>query len=211
MQKTIRRRPPVQPVEFQAAIHPLLQRIYSARGVQHESELQYQLANLHKPNFKGMADAVSLLADAVVAQAKIIIVGDFDADGATSSALAVLALRAMGLPTVDFLVPNRFEYGYGLTPEIVAVAAGRKPHLLITVDNGIASVDGVAAANRLGIDVLVTDHHLPGAALPDAQCIVNPNQSGCGFPSRHIAGVSVMFYVLLALRQELRRRNGDAA
>ncbi|HEY0892780.1 MAG TPA: single-stranded-DNA-specific exonuclease RecJ [Cellvibrio sp.] len=205
MQKTIRRRDSVQPVEFQTAIHPLLQRIYSARGVQHERELQYQLANLHKPNFKGLAEAVSLLADAVVAQAKIIIVGDFDADGATSSALAVLALRAMGLHNVDFLVPNRFEYGYGLTPEIVAVAAAQQPDVIITVDNGISSIDGVLAARELGIAVIVTDHHLPGSELPEADAIVNPNQPGCEFPSKNLAGVGVIFYVMNALRAELRQ------
>ena len=205
MQKTIRRRAPVQPVEFQTAIHPLLQRIYSARGVQHERELQYQLANLHKPNFKGMAEAVSLLADAVVAQAKIIVVGDFDADGATSSALAVLALRAMGLPNVDFLVPNRFEYGYGLTPEIVAVAAAQQPDIIITVDNGISSIEGVEAAREFGIAVIVTDHHLPGAYLPNADAIVNPNQPRCEFPSKNLAGVGVIFYVMNALRAELRQ------
>nr|ACY24787.1 RecJ single-stranded-DNA-specific exonuclease [uncultured organism] len=205
MQKTIRRRDPAQPVEFQTAIHPLLQRIYSARGVQHERELQYQLANLHKPNFKGLAEAVSLLADAVVAQAKIIIVGDFDADGATSSALAVLALRAMGLHNVDFLVPNRFEYGYGLTPEIVAVAAAQQPDVIITVDNGISSIEGVLAARELGIAVIVTDHHLPGSELPEADAIVNPNQPGCEFPSKHLAGVGVIFYVMNALRAELRQ------
>lgn len=205
MQKTIRRRDSVKPVEFQMAIHPLLQRIYSARGVQHERELQYQLANLHKPNFKGLDEAVSLLADAVVAQAKIIIVGDFDADGATSSALAVLALRAMGLPNVDFLVPNRFEYGYGLTPEIVAVAAAQQPDIIITVDNGISSIEGVEAAREFGIAVIVTDHHLPGAYLPNADAIVNPNQPGCEFPSKNLAGVGVIFYVMNALRAELRQ------
>ena len=205
MQKTIRRRTSAQPVEFQTAIHPLLQRIYSARGVQHERELQYQLANLHKPNFKGLPEAVSLLADAVVAQAKIIIVGDFDADGATSSALAVLALRAMGLSNVDFLVPNRFEYGYGLTPEIVAVAAAQQPDIIITVDNGISSIEGVEAARELGIAVIVTDHHLPGAYLPNADAIVNPNQPGCEFPSKNLAGVGVIFYVMNALRAELRQ------
>jgi single-stranded-DNA-specific exonuclease len=205
MQKNIRRRDSVQPVEFQTAIHPLLQRIYSARGVQHERELQYQLANLHKPNFKGLDEAVSLLADAVVAQAKIIIVGDFDADGATSSALAVLALRAMGLHNVDFLVPNRFEYGYGLTPEIVAVAAAQQPDVIITVDNGISSIDGVLAARELGIAVIVTDHHLPGSELPEADAIVNPNQPGCEFPSKNLAGVGVIFYVMNALRAELRQ------
>ncbi len=205
MQKTIRRRTSAQPVEFQTAIHPLLQRIYSARGVQHERELQYQLVNLLKPNFKGLPEAVSLLADAVVAQAKIIIVGDFDADGATSSALAVLALRAMGLSNVDFLVPNRFEYGYGLTPEIVAVAAAQQPDIIITVDNGISSIEGVEAARELGIAVIVTDHHLPGAYLPNADAIVNPNQPGCEFPSKNLAGVGVIFYVMNALRAELRQ------
>lgn len=205
MQKTIRRRDSVRPVNFQTAIHPLLQRIYSTRGVQHERELQYQLANLHKPNFKGLDEAVSLLADAVVAQAKIIIVGDFDADGATSSALAVLALRAMGLSNVDFLVPNRFEYGYGLTPEIVAVAAAQQPDIIITVDNGISSIEGVEAAREFGIAVIVTDHHLPSTYLPNADAIVNPNQPGCEFPSKNLAGVGVIFYVMNALRTELRQ------
>ena len=205
MQKTIRRRDPVESVEFQTLIHPLLQRIYSGRGVLHERELQYQLANLYKPNFKGLPEAVSLLADAVVAQAKVIIVGDFDADGATSSALAVLALRSMGLPNVDFLVPNRFEYGYGLTPEIVAVAAAQQPDIIITVDNGISSIEGVEAAHELGIAVIVTDHHLPGAQLPEADAIVNPNQPGCEFPSKNLAGVGVIFYVMNALRGELRQ------
>jgi single-stranded-DNA-specific exonuclease len=205
MQKIIKRRVIESQTQFDQSIHPLLQRIYSARGVQHERELQYQLANLHKPNFKGLDEAVSILADAVVAQAKIMIVGDFDADGATSSALAVLALRAMGLHNVDFLVPNRFEYGYGLTPEIVAVAAAQQPDVIITVDNGISSIDGVLAARELGIAVIVTDHHLPGSELPDADAIVNPNQPGCEFPSKNLAGVGVIFYVMNALRAELRQ------
>ncbi len=204
MQKTIRRRELTQTYEFNQAIHPLLQRIYAARGVAHERELQYQLSHLHKPGFKGLTEAVSLLADAVVAQAKIMIVGDFDADGATSSALAVLALRAMGLSNVDFLVPNRFEYGYGLTAEIVAVAAAQQPDIILTVDNGISSIEGVSAAHDLGIAVIVTDHHLPGAQLPDADAIVNPNQPGCDFPSKNLAGVGVIFYVMNALRGELR-------
>jgi single-stranded-DNA-specific exonuclease len=205
MQKIILRRIADNLVQYQRPIHPLLQSIYSARGIQYESELQYQLANLLKPNFKGLQDAVSLLADAVVAQAKIIIIGDFDADGATSSALGVLALRAMGLPSVDFLVPNRFEYGYGLTPEIVAVAAAQHPDIIITVDNGISSIEGVAAARELGITVIVTDHHLPGNELPDADAIVNPNQPGCEFLSKNLAGVGVIFYVMNALRAELRQ------
>jgi single-stranded-DNA-specific exonuclease len=204
MQKIILRRTSDKLIQYERPIHPLLQSIYSARGIQHEGELQYQLANLLKPNFKGLSDAVSLLADAVVAQAKIIIIGDFDADGATSSALGVLALRAMGLSSVDFLVPNRFEYGYGLTPEIVAVAAAQHPDMIITVDNGISSIEGVAAARELGITVIVTDHHLPGSELPDADAIVNPNQPGCEFPSKHLAGVGVIFYVMNALRAELR-------
>jgi len=204
MQKLIRRRTIEQSAQFEQQIHPLLHRIYSARGIQHERELQYQLAQLLKPNFKGLQDAVSILADAVVAGAKIIIVGDFDADGATSSALAVLALRAMGATNVDFLVPNRFEYGYGLTPEIVAVAAAQQPDVIVTVDNGISSIEGVQAARDLGIAVVVTDHHLAGSELPDADAIVNPNQPGCEFPSKNLAGVGVIFYVMNALRGELR-------
>jgi len=205
MQKIIKRRTIEQQIQFDPSVHPLLQRIYSARGIRHVQELQYTLAQLHKPNFKGLHEAVSILADAVVAQAKIIIVGDFDADGATSSALAVVALRAMGLHNVDFLVPNRFEYGYGLTPEIVAVAAAQEPDVIITVDNGISSIEGVLAARELGIAVIVTDHHLPGSELPDADAIVNPNQPGCEFPSKNLAGVGVIFYVMNALRAELRQ------
>ncbi|HWV14367.1 MAG TPA: single-stranded-DNA-specific exonuclease RecJ [Cellvibrio sp.] len=205
MQKTIQRRLVETSTQFNQPLHPMLQRIYTARGVKHEQELQYQLAQLLKPNFKGLPEAVSILADAVVAQAKIIIVGDFDADGATSSALAVLALHAMGLQSVDFLVPNRFEYGYGLTPEIVAVAAAQQPDVIITVDNGISSVEGVRAARELGIAVIVTDHHLPGSELPEADAIVNPNQPGCEFPSKNLAGVGVIFYVMNALRAELRQ------
>jgi len=205
MQKIIKRREIESQTQFDQSIHPLLQRIYSARGIQNEQELQYQLAQLHKPNFKGLQEAVSILADAVVAGAKIIIVGDFDADGATSSALAVLALRAMGLHNVDFIVPNRFEYGYGLTPEIVAVAAAQQPDVIITVDNGISSIEGVLAARELGIAVIVTDHHLPGSELPEADAIVNPNQPGCEFPSKNLAGVGVIFYVMNALRAELRQ------
>lgn len=205
MQKSICRRERIQPSFPGSDLPELLQRIYAARGVVRAEELQHQLAHLHKPHFKGLTEAVNLLADAVVAQANILIVGDFDADGATSCALAVLALRAMGLASVDFLVPNRFEYGYGLTPEIVAVAAAQHPDLIITVDNGISSVEGVRAARELGIAVVVTDHHLPGVELPEADAIVNPNQSGCEFPSKNLAGVGVIFYVMNALRAELRQ------
>ena len=204
MQKIIRQRNPIDTSGFSQKISPLLQRIYSARGIKHENELQYSLAQLLKPNFKGLDEAVAILADAVVAQAKVMIIGDFDADGATSSALGVLALRAMGLKNVDFLVPNRFEFGYGLTPEIVAVAAAQTPDVIITVDNGISSIEGVSAARELGIAVIITDHHLPGEFLPDADAIVNPNQPGCPFPSKNLAGVGVIFYVMNALRTELR-------
>ena len=204
MQKIIRQRKTFENTEFPQTIPPLLQRIYSSRGIKHENELQYSLAQLLKPNFKGLDEAVAILADAVVAQAKVMIIGDFDADGATSSALGVLALRAMGLKNVDFLVPNRFEFGYGLTPEIVAVAAAQTPDVIITVDNGISSIEGVNAARELGIAVIITDHHLPGEFLPDADAIVNPNQPGCPFPSKNLAGVGVIFYVMNALRAELR-------
>ena len=189
----------------------LLARIYAARGVAVAADVQGTAAALPSPALLLNADRAAVrLADAIAAGERMLIVADYDADGATACAVGVRGLRAMG-GQVDFIVPNRFEYGYGLTPEIVAQAAERAPHILITVDNGIASVDGVAEANRRGIEVLITDHHLPGAALPDAQCIVNPNQPGCPFPDKNIAGVGVMFYVLLALRAELRKRGDDRA
>ena len=186
-------------------LHPVLARIYAARKISDRRQLEKGLQQLHPTdNIKGMADAVALLAQAVEAGRRMLIVGDFDADGATSSAVAVNALRAMGAGHVDFLVPNRFEYGYGLTPEIVAVAAQKAPDVIVTVDNGIASIAGVAAAKALGLTVIVTDHHLPGQQLPAADAIVNPNQPGCDFPSKHLAGVGVIFYVMLALRAALR-------
>lgn len=194
------------------ALHPLLARVYRNRGVRSDAELALELGRLTAPTeLAGIASAQVLLADAIAAGDPILVIGDFDADGATSSALAVLALRAMGAD-VDFLVPNRFEYGYGLTPEIVAVASQRGPRLLVTVDNGISSLEGVAAARAAGMRVVITDHHLPGSQLPPADAIVNPNQPGCGFPSKYLAGVGVIFYVLSALRSELRRRGWfDAA
>jgi len=197
-------------------LHPVLARLYAARGVCLPDEIETGLARLVPPAaLRGCEDAATLLADAIQRERRILVVADYDCDGATACAVAVRGLRMFGAH-IDYLVPNRFEYGYGLTPEIVALAArgaSGKPDLLITVDNGIASVDGVAAANALGIDVLVTDHHLPADELPAARAIVNPNQPGCTFPSKCIAGVGVMFYVLLALRAELRRRNafGDAS
>jgi len=187
-------------------LHPVMARLYAARGVRHTEEIETALARLVPPTqLKGIEEAALLLADAIEAQSRLLVIADYDCDGATACAVAVRGLRMFGAQ-VDYLVPNRFEYGYGLTPEIVALAQTREPDLLITVDNGIASVDGVAAANALGIAVLVTDHHLPGDTLPAADAIVNPNQPGCPFPSKNLAGVGVMFYVLLALRAELRAR-----
>jgi single-stranded-DNA-specific exonuclease len=191
--------------ELATVLHPVLARLYATRGVQHAAELDLALERLLPPDrLKHMDAAVALLAKSVRAGQRILIVADFDADGATSCALAVRALRSMGAPDVRYVVPNRFEYGYGLTPEIVAVAAQQQPQLLITVDNGISSVDGVRAAKALGMSVLITDHHLPGAELPAADAIVNPNQPGDDFPSKNLAGVGVIFYVMLALRAQLR-------
>lgn len=192
---------------FSSAVPGVLQKIYAARGLSKDEDVDLSLQQLLAPNLKGLSEAVELIADALEKQLSILIVGDFDCDGATSSAVAVQALRDMGAREVDFLVPNRFEYGYGLTPEIVEVAAKRKPNLLITVDNGISSVEGVALANRLGIQVVVTDHHLAPEQLPDAAAIVNPNQPGCEFASKNLAGVGVIFYVMSVLRSELRVRN----
>jgi len=206
-----RRVPPrVQWQLEQQGLHPLLARIYAARGIQTKSELDYELKSLLPPaQLTNAAEAAVLLADAIEAQAKILIVADYDCDGATACAVGIRALRAMAGDSgavIDYLVPNRFTFGYGLTPGIVDLAATMSPDLIITVDNGIASLEGVARANELGITTLITDHHLPADELPAADCIVNPNQPGCEFPSKCIAGVGVMFYVMLALRAELRER-----
>jgi len=188
------------------SLHPVLQRVYSARNVRAGVELDNSLARLNSPSgLKGISTAVDLLAGSLLRQERILVVGDFDADGATSSALMVSALRAMGAHSVDYLVPNRFEFGYGLTPEIVAVAAESTPDLIITVDNGISSLDGVDAARTRGIRVLVTDHHLPGSELPAADAIVNPNQPHDRSRCKNLAGVGVAFYVLMALRSRLRK------
>jgi len=190
---------------FLGDLPPLLTRLYAARGVQSEAELDKSLARLIPfQQLKGIDAAVDLLVTALEQRQRILIVGDFDADGATASTVGVLGLRLLGAAHVDYLVPNRFEYGYGLTPEIVEVALTREPQLLITVDNGISSVEGVAAAKRAGLKVLITDHHLPGDELPQADALVNPNQPGCEFPSKALAGVGVIFYVLMALRARLR-------
>ncbi len=186
-------------------VPPLLQRIYAARGLHSPHELQRELRWLTPPGaLLHMERAVELLHTALHERWRILIIADFDADGATSCALALRALRALGAAWVDYRVPNRFKHGYGLTPEIVALAAEERPDLLITVDNGISSHDGVRAAHAQGMKVLITDHHAPGRELPAAEAIINPNQPGDAFPSKHIAGVGVIFYVLMALRTRLR-------
>ena len=219
-----------------AGLHPVLARVYAARGIRAAGQLEHELAGLLPFRQLNSAEEMArLLADAIEAGKRMLIVADYDSDGATACAVALRALREFGA-TVDYLVPNRFEYGYGLTPEIVQLAANRsitsppsgevrlpprpsgeriavrgKPDILITVDNGISSVAGVEEARRLGMEVLVTDHHLPGDELPDAACIVNPSQPGCDFPSKNLAGVGVIFYVMLALRAELRARGAYTA
>lgn len=199
------RRAPTGVEGFLTDLHPVLQRIYRARQVASREELEKSLDRLISPaQLKGIDEASILLADALRRQRRILIVADFDADGATSCALAVRALRSLDATDVRYLVPNRFEFGYGLTPEIVALAAEQKPDLIITVDNGISSIEGVKAARSRDIDVLVTDHHLPGESLPAATVIVNPNQPLDSFPSKNLAGVGVIFYVMLALRSRLR-------
>ena len=194
----------VPDVRLPETLHPLLSRLYAARGIADAASLDLALTALADyRQLGGMDAAVSLLADALTTQKRILVVGDFDADGATSTALLVRVLRRFGAEHADYLVPNRFEYGYGLTPEIVALAAERKPDLIITVDNGISSHEGVSEARRRGISVLVTDHHLPGSTLPEANAILNPNLSGDAFPSKALAGVGVVFYLLAALRARL--------
>lgn len=215
----------------QQGLHPVLARIYAARGIREAGQLEHELAALISfDRLNNAEDMAARLADAIQAGKRLLVVADYDSDGATACAVAVRALREFGA-TVDYLVPNRFEYGYGLTPEIVRLAANRspapspeggsrlpplplrerieergKPDILLTVDNGISSVAGVEEARRLGMEVLVTDHHLPGDELPRAASIVNPSQPGCSFPSKNLAGVGVIFYVMLALRAELRKR-----
>lgn len=190
----------------QSGLAPAWARLYAARGVDHPEQIAHRLPLLLPPvGLLHIEHAATLLADAIKNKKRLLIIADYDADGATACAVGVRGLRMLGAQ-VDYLVPNRLEHGYGLTPDIVKLAAARQPDLIVTVDNGIAAVDGVAAANALGIPVLVTDHHLPGDSLPDAACIVNPNQPHCTFASKNLAGVGVMFYVLLALRAELRQR-----
>jgi single-stranded-DNA-specific exonuclease len=197
-----------QPTQHLGLDDDLLDRVFSARGINDPSQLERGLVNLLSPADLPEIDiAAARLADAVEQNQKILIVGDFDADGATSVALCLLALRAMGATNVDFLVPNRFDYGYGLSPEIVQLAATLAPNVIVTVDNGVASVDGVALANEMGIDVVVTDHHLPGDVLPDAHALVNPNVGDNAFASKSMAGVGVAYYLLSWVRQTLRQRD----
>ena len=208
MTKIVQRKtqPSVEQHLLTTGVSALMARLLAGRGVTEAKQLSVNLSDLLPPNtLKNNTTMAKLLADAIAANKKLLVIGDYDADGATATAVAVKGLRAFGA-NVDFLVPNRFEFGYGLTPEIVALAATQNPDVIITVDNGIASVDGVVAANALGIQVLITDHHLPGQETPQAACIINPNQHGCTFASKNLAGVGVMFYGLLALRAELRER-----
>ena len=190
----------------QGGVHPLLARLYAARGIRGIEELDTRSSALLSPDrLKGADAAAALLADAIASGRRILIVADYDCDGATGCAVGLRTLRMMGA-VVDYLVPDRFTLGYGLSLEVAQLAALRQPDLVVTVDNGIASVEGVAELKRLGIATLITDHHLPGDEIPAAEVIVNPNQPGCDFPSKALAGVGVMFYVMLALRAELRRR-----
>ena len=208
MSLLVKRRAANTALNLPESMHPLLRRVYSQRNIKDVEELELGLENLIPPErFKSIEEAVQLLLTALQQQQRVLIVADFDADGATSCVVALKALRQFGFQHSDYIVPNRFDYGYGLTPEIVELAKTRKPDLIITVDNGISSIEGVAAAKEAGIKTLITDHHLPGATTPNADAIVNPNQHGCNFPSKSIAGVGVIFYVMLALRAKLREVN----
>ena len=202
-ERTIRRRRAAEGVVLPETLHPALRRVYAHRGVQ-ANQLALELKNLLPPHLLGIEPACALLEAAIRSQKKIVIAGDYDADGATATALAILGLRALGAAQVDYVVPDRFKMGYGLSPTLAELAAQKGAQLLVTVDNGIASNAGVAHAQKLGMQVLITDHHLAGPQLPAADAIVNPNQPGCGFGSKNLAGVGVMFYVLSALRTRLR-------
>ncbi|NOQ70074.1 MAG: single-stranded-DNA-specific exonuclease RecJ, partial [Gammaproteobacteria bacterium] len=189
-------------------LHPLLKKIYANRGVTKLKQVDYSLKDLLDFSLlKDIDIAAEIVSQAIIENKRIIVVGDFDADGATSCAVMIRSLKAFGLENVDYLVPNRFDYGYGLSPQIVDVAAQSKPDLIVTVDNGISSINGVNRANELGIQVVVTDHHLAADSLPEAAAIVNPNQPGCEFPTKMIAGVGVAFYLMLAVRASLREKN----
>ncbi|WP_022940935.1 single-stranded-DNA-specific exonuclease RecJ [Psychromonas hadalis] len=204
----VKNRPHVDADFLNLSCSPLLKQLYANRGIKNESELDNSTKTLlHAKQLKGIDVACELLYQALLCSRKIVVVGDFDADGATSTALSMLAFRALGFTNIDYLVPNRFDYGYGLTPETVDLAIAKGAQLIMTVDNGISSINGVAYAKKQGVQVLVTDHHLPAAQLPDADAIVNPNQHGCTFPSKNLAGVGVAFYLMLALRSYLAEKN----
>lgn len=207
----IRRRAPVVTGDWPDAVHPVLRRVYAARGVTDIAQVRHRLGTLLPPGLLGGLDrAVELLVEAITDDLRICVIGDFDADGATGTAVAVRGLRLLGARQVSYRVPHRMRHGYGLSPALVADLADLAPDLLLTVDNGIACVPGVAAARAAGMRVIVTDHHLPGAQLPQADAIVNPNLRGDGFPSKALAGVGVMFYLLLALRAQLRAQGAFA-
>lgn len=206
--KLIRRDVPEQFLTGGEHLHHLIQRVYQSRGITAYSEVDYQLRNLHHPTgFKGLSAAASLVIKAIKRQSHIVVVGDFDADGATSTALVIRALRLMGVSHVGFLVPNRFDYGYGLTEELVDELVHLKTDVIITVDNGISSNKGVTKAKSLGMSVIITDHHLPPEQLPEADAIVNPNCEGDEFPSKSLAGVGVAFYLMSAIRSQLQQDN----
>jgi single-stranded-DNA-specific exonuclease len=208
MQKQIVRRLHVNDNHLPVHLHPLIKQIYASRGIENERELELKVSQLCAiESLKGINQGCKVLYQALIENKNIAIIGDFDADGATSTALMMEALRLFGSDNYQFLVPNRFLYGYGLTPEIVEIAAKQGAELLITVDNGISCVAGVAKAKSLGLGVIVTDHHLPGMTLPDADAIINPNQVGCSFPSKALAGVGVAFYFMMAMRKYLREKN----
>lgn len=206
------RRPAVTADGLPSTLHPVLRRVYAARGIGTDADLDLRLDRLYPPQgLRGLDAAAALLVEAIQRRRRIIIAGDYDADGATGTALGVLGLRALGAAAVEYVVPNRFTMGYGLSPALVQLAVARGAEVLVTVDNGIASHAGVAAAKAAGLTVIVTDHHLPGATLPAADAIVDPNQPGCDFPSKHLAGVGVMFYLLCALRALQRSERGAVA
>lgn len=205
--KSITQRPVITPDALLLPVHPVLQRVYAHRGISTFADLARTPDKLLPfQTLKGIDSAVHLLLNALRDQRRLVIVGDFDADGATSTATLLSGFRMLGFLHVDFLVPNRFEYGYGLSPEIAQLAIAQGAELIVTVDNGISAIEGVAAAKAAGLQVIVTDHHLAGTQLPDADAIVNPNQPGCGFASKALAGVGVAFYLLLALRAAMREQ-----
>ncbi|MCP5077459.1 MAG: single-stranded-DNA-specific exonuclease RecJ, partial [Psychromonas sp.] len=204
----VKHRPSVDASFLNLSCSPLLTQLYANRGINSEADLDNSTKTLLHPKLlKGVDKACELLYDSLISNQKIVVVGDFDADGATSTALSMLAFRMLGFTHIDYLVPNRFDYGYGLTPETVDLAIAKGAQLIMTVDNGVSSINGVSHAKKLGVKVLVTDHHLPADVLPDADVIVNPNLVDCNFPSKNLAGVGVAFYLMLALRSYLAEKN----